>query len=329
MSRGRVGGKEHQCFSVRLNTFVLLVTFQLIYRSFAASSADLAVIAHRLDALEAALVKSGSLRPGEVDSLLKQFRADQTQMASVKSGASTSHPESSTKVTNGKRKLEEDAVDMDEAEGAALTLEHLAFGRSRVDGAHAIPHFGARAQSSVGRAVGNNNYHLARSSFSHGQSGAKDPGSGSPMSSPEVRRKSSLNISSVPGMPGMPGVHGERPPPNKAAGLSGSKGAGAGAGAGASAGEKTRQQSVTSYGEQLSAEERQVRIDALLDLIGPTDVFELFYRKTDVALRAFTKVLPSTEIGKLLVKTVCIRFSPLLFLLLGSCTGNVLLERGR
>ena len=209
---------------------------------------------------------------------MKQFHAEKTQMAAIRPGPS-SDPTATTKA-NGKRKLEEDAVDMDEAEGAALTLEHLAFGRSRVDGAHAIPHFGARAQSSVGRHVGNNNYHLARSSFSHGQSGNKSPvnavhaGSGSPMSSPEVRRKSSLNISTVPSTS-----------PNKSMARQGDR-------------------HVTSYGEQLSAEERQVRIDALLDLIGPTDVFELFYRKTDVALRAFTKVLPSVERGKLLVQTV-------------------------
>ena len=207
-------------------------------------------------------------------------------MAAVPKGITAGPSSEGAGKINGKRKLEEDAVDMDEAEGAALTLEHLAFGRSRVDGAHAIPHFGARAQSSVGRHVGNNNYHLARSSFSHGQSGTKDPGSGSPISSPEVRRKSSLNISSVPG------GQGERSSPNRAALIPGAKR------------DKARQQS-TSYGEQISAEEKQLRIDALLDLIGPTDVFELFYRKTDVALRAFTKVLPSTETGKLLVKTVC------------------------
>jgi hypothetical protein len=47
-----------------------------------------------------------------------------------------------------------------------------------------------------------------------------------------------------------------------------------------------------------------MRIDALLDLIGPTDVFDLFYRRTEVALRALTKVLPTRERGEMLVKAV-------------------------
>jgi hypothetical protein len=47
-----------------------------------------------------------------------------------------------------------------------------------------------------------------------------------------------------------------------------------------------------------------MRIDALLDLIGPTDVFQLFYRQSDVGLRALTKMLPGTDRGELLVKNV-------------------------
>lgn len=58
------------------------------------------------------------------------------------------------------------------------------------------------------------------------------------------------------------------------------------------------------YGAELSDEERRIRIDALLDLIGPTDVFDMFYRKTDVAMIATTKVLPSREKGEILVRTV-------------------------
>jgi hypothetical protein len=59
-----------------------------------------------------------------------------------------------------------------------------------------------------------------------------------------------------------------------------------------------------SFVETLTPEERAMRIDALLDLIGPMDVFDLFYRRTDVAMRALTKVLPSRERGELLVKAV-------------------------
>lgn len=60
----------------------------------------------------------------------------------------------------------------------------------------------------------------------------------------------------------------------------------------------------SKYAETLSPAERGARIEALLDLLGPTDVFDLFYRRTDVALRALTRVLPSRERGELLVNAV-------------------------
>jgi len=147
---------------------------------------------------------------------------------------------------------EEETVD--DTEGAALTLEHLAFGRSRVDGGHALPHFGARYPSTVGRSAPNHSYHLARSAINQSPLG--------------------MNIS--------PGAHDVT--------LRHGQGGG---------------QNFTGHGlSPLSQEERSKHIDQLLDMMGPTDVFDLFYRKTDVMLKALTKVLPTKEKGEILVKAV-------------------------
>ena len=59
-------------------------------------------------------------------------------------------------------------------------------------------------------------------------------------------------------------------------------------------------------GSELSPEEKGKKMDELLDLIGPTEVFDLFYRKTDLAMRALTRVLPSRERGELVVRAVSV-----------------------
>ena len=145
---------------------------------------------------------------------------------------------------------------MDDTEGAALTLEHLAFGRSRVDGGHALPHFGARYPSTVGRSAPNHSYHLAKSAINQSPLG--------------------MNIS--PGSRDVTLRHGQ------------------GHGGGLN---------YTGHGlSPLSQDERTRHIDQLLDLMGPTDVFDLFYRKTDVVMKALAKVLPTKEKGEILVKAV-------------------------
>lgn len=222
-----------------------------------------------------------------------------------------------------------DGDGQDDTEGAALTLEHLAFGRSRVEGAHSIPHFGARIPSSISKHAPNNDYHLARSSVSnvhthtHTHSGglAASPMSGSGRalsisasagnSPADARRKSSLNIMPSSGS-------------GEAQAQVRSHGGGYGV-PGQSEGPDRR----TSYGESLSVEERQMRIDALLDLIGPTDVFELFYRKTDVAGRALTKMLPSRERGELLVKTVRLRSPVMSYTIMRMLISPTVSRKGR
>ncbi|ORY21258.1 hypothetical protein BCR39DRAFT_569954 [Naematelia encephala] len=218
-----------------------------------ASTADLAHLAHRLDALESSLLKSGALLPADLEQYLKNTR---THLTDIQDSEVAGRPVATAR--DKKTLTQIDNEEVDDTEGAALTLEHLAFGRSRVDGSHSLPHFGARMPSTVSRLAPNNDYHLNRGSFSlqAGPSPGSAPGRESPH---EPMRKSSLNQLNDFRLLG------------------------------------------SNYGETLSPEERGARIDALLDLLGPLDVFDLFYRKTDVAMRALTKVLPSRERGELLV----------------------------
>lgn len=127
-----------------------------------------------------------------------------------------------------------DEETVDDTEGAALTLEHLAFGRSRVAGGHTIPHFGMRYPNAMGRTAPNHQYHLAKVSATQ-----------SPLSGDVTLRHN---------------------------------------------------------GSPLTVEERGQKIDQLLELLGPTDIFDLFYKRTDVAMKSLAKLLPSTERGKILVK---------------------------
>jgi hypothetical protein len=143
---------------------------------------------------------------------------------------------------------EEETVD--DTEGAALTLEHLAFGRSRVDGGHSLPHFGARYPSTVGRSAPNHSYHLAKSAVNQSPRGM--------MISPGAHDVT-IRYGGKPS--------GTNPSP-------------------------------------LSAEDRNKYADQLLDLLGPMDVFDMFYRKTEVMARAVTRVLPTRERGEMLVKAV-------------------------
>ena len=208
-------------------------------RKVYAATSELAALAHRIDAIQSSLVNSGALVRADLEQNLKSSRdthtSDQTD---------TGHPSS-----RRPSQAEEEVVD--NTEGAALTLEHLAFGRSHVAGGHSLPHFGARLQSTIGKHVPNNDYHLASQIVTY-----------PPGLAPEGSRRRLSD-----------GVVAD--------------------GSGES-----------SALADASAEERTRRIDELLELIGPYDAFDLLYRKTDVALRALTRVLPTTETGELLVNSV-------------------------
>jgi hypothetical protein len=226
-------------------------------------STDMAAIAHRLDALEASLVKSGALIPADLEHFLRSLRGDAggpVQPTNDKAGEA-SRP-STIKADARPTAVGKDAPRADQdpdsdTEGAALTLEHLAFGRSKMDGSHAIPHFAHGRISTVSKTAPNNSYHLARAGDSPSSKGYPAEGMWTSPSGPR---------------------HGSGPIMTEA---------------------KRRGSALG-----VSEEERAKRIDELLDLVGPTDVFDMVWRKTDLAMRALTKLLPSRERGELLVKTV-------------------------
>ncbi|WVQ77583.1 hypothetical protein IAR50_007271 [Cryptococcus sp. DSM 104548] len=194
-----------------------------------ASSADIGHVNHRLDALEASLLKSGALRREDLDYFLKTI--------------------SETEALTGRKKAKiEDLID--DTEGAALTLEHLAFGRSRADGSHAIPHFATRL-SSVSKPAPNNDYHLAKSNIVYpSPTNGYDPASGS------STHKSGMQPFNTP----------------------------------------------DSGRKELSAEERKQKLDKIMDIMGPLEVFDMFFKKTDIAMAALSKLLPPRQRGELLVK---------------------------
>lgn len=127
-------------------------------RSNYATTQDLANLAHRVDALEAALVKSGAIVPSDLEQFLKQIQSKLPPPGSGGQNPAMGNPQ--------------DADDVSDTEGAALTLEHLAFGRARVDGAHSIPHFNgiSRKVSSVSKQAPGHGYHLARQTQQTGDS---------------------------------------------------------------------------------------------------------------------------------------------------------------
>ncbi|BEI90346.1 uncharacterized protein CcaverHIS019_0304160 [Cutaneotrichosporon cavernicola] len=131
---------------------------QLVASSNYATTQDLANLAHRVDALEAALVKSGSIVPADLESFLSQIRTK------VQTTQAVERPHSGRASTG----LEDDDDNVSDTEGAALTLEHLAFGRSRVDGSHSLPVLGGRKESTISKAPGQG-YHLARSGVAAGE----------------------------------------------------------------------------------------------------------------------------------------------------------------
>ncbi|WVQ69581.1 uncharacterized protein L199_007801 [Kwoniella botswanensis] len=239
-----------------------------------ATTSELAVLAHRLDALEAALVKNGALRSSDLDHFLNILREGEEGSSSTpklaKRSNSTKIPVPSGPGGGSSQALTEEET-VDDTEGAALTLEHLAFGRSRADGSHSMPHFGSRL-SSVSRPAPNNDYHLAKSIVpQQAPLTLSPPPLGSLHLPPleQTRSNDSLGLRRIGSYPAnqTPGVTPEGAEPSR-----------------------------------LSIEERAQKIDQLLELLGPTDIFDLFYRKTDVAIIALTRLLPSRQRGEVLVK---------------------------
>ncbi|GMK56923.1 hypothetical protein CspeluHIS016_0307630 [Cutaneotrichosporon spelunceum] len=163
---------------------------QLVASSNYATTQDLANLAHRVDALEAALVKSGSIVPADLENILSQVRTK------VQTTQSAGRPDSARASVG----VDDDDDNVSDTEGAALTLEHLAFGRSRVDGSHSLPVLGGRKESTISKAPGQG-YHLARSGLSAGEGELQPVGASAasydlqPVRSDEERRARALALS--------------------------------------------------------------------------------------------------------------------------------------
>jgi hypothetical protein len=146
----------------------------------------------------------------------------------------------------GNQVNDDDGENVSDTEGAALTLEHLAFGRSRVDGSHSLPHFRDRRVSSVMKPAPGHNYHLARIGLPAGESNG--------------------------------GLYSP---------------------------------SLTNRGFDLkapqSSEENNSRMLALADSMNPNDVFDMYFKKTDIILKALTRVLPDKKRGEILVNAFLLK----------------------
>jgi hypothetical protein len=139
-----------------------------------------------------------------------------------------------------------------------------------------MAYFGARHPSSVGRKEPNNDYHLAKTSNS------------SPLGRPSALHNHS---------------HGEK---NGGRGGSGSPSGHLARPARKSSMNLTFREPLhpQRYADTLSNEERITRMDALLDILEPTDLMDMFWRKTDVGMRYLMKIFPDAEKGRFLVNAV-------------------------
>lgn len=216
-------------------------------RSNYATTQDLANLAHRVDALEAALLKAGSLVPADLERSLTQIRSKVIATPAPEIPAPMPNP------PMGNQVMDDDGENVSDTEGAALTLEHLAFGRSRVDGSHSLPHFRDRRVSSVMRPAPGHGYHLTRTGLAAGESPSSAHMNGG-IFSPSLQARKSFDLQTPS-----------------------------------------------------TDEERAVRMLALADSMNPGDVFDMYFKKTDIILHALTRVLPSKERGELLVNAFLLK----------------------
>lgn len=206
--------------------------------------------------------------------------------------------------------------DRDVSDDAVLTLEQIAFGRQRAIGGHNVPYFGTQHTASVGRQLANNDYHLAANP---GRSGSIVLSS--PVTSPNVlqsqpARKASMSLDAgVGSLPAITAIgHIQAPgresqPNSRPASRTGAAGDGDGTGtvaigANTNSGAGVGFSAARRYVDTLSYEEKMARMDALLDLMEPTDLTDLFWKKTNVGWRFLIKVMPSLERAKFCVHAV-------------------------
>jgi hypothetical protein len=280
------------------------------------------------------LIKNKTLTAADLDHFLRSM-GSYTGMNIASTGNTNANPDSTTNIAVSTSQNEQNPADdelvefkppqhgfepdlpgkrSNATEDAALTLEQIAFGRSRaIGGGHNIPFFGNQHGSNAGRQLSHTDYHLANvapgrsNSFSHSSPGASPglPHQGQPA------RKSSLNVfepraeigmtssapSSRPGSRSKEHEQGAiKAQPMIPSASNGHSGAGVGFG------------HHKRFVDSLSHEEKMARMDALLDLMDPTDLIDLFWTKTNVGWRYLIKVMPTADRAKFCVYAVSIRF---------------------
>ena len=232
-----------------------------------ASTNDLLNLQHRLSVLESLLAEAGIIAPGTLDELTANPNNKNNKMSTAAVGTSVTaagvpkREPSGTHTAQGYAALtdqgKQDNEGDSDTEGAALTLEHLAFGQRKLSQLTAVgvgmtqfpPAAGSREEIAAPPSTGEGLINKAGGDFARRNS--VNPND---LSSVDVNTANNVGFSSLP--------------PNLAL-----------------------------FKQNLH---RPVNT-ALLNALDPSEVFSIFYQRSDVFVRALTHVSPDRKHGELLV----------------------------
>ncbi len=232
-----------------------------------ASSQDLLQVQYRLAALESVLAQAGILPAGALDEML----GGKGKLSFMNAGGVIG-PETvvdSEGIQNRLRKIArgvgmaDDDDEESDTEGAALTLEHLAFGRRRTQNPATVPHavgyIPDDGQNNVGPATGVTYF----------------PGTGG---------KSIKVEDSGPNAHGFQGRLGSVLDPSNRT-------------------DRVPEELMPNRPLKLYGEVHGPVMTTALDALEPGEVFSIFYQRSDVFVKALLSVMPDRRRGELLVKT--------------------------
>jgi hypothetical protein len=276
------------------------------HRTGCASTTDFMALQHRLSVLESLLAESGIIAPGTLDDLVanpqtkakpKSSQHTHTHIGTsltaagvpklengLKTGGSSGHTHGYAPLSSSDRHRDLD-IDSD-TEGAALTLEHLAFGQRKTEQQQPPGH--------IGQASSGNNLASQFIPQSGGDVARRTSVSGSNNNNREdvAEMERALRASFSGSTAGfiaandlamMRGTNGED--------LNGSGSSGVKDGRAPGQVQISRNKASSSKVNS-----------AILDSLDPTEVFSLFYQRSDVYVRALLSVVPDRRRGELLVK---------------------------
>jgi hypothetical protein len=292
------------CFSLMRPVFLTNpFARHCFYRTGCASTTDFMALQHRLSVLESLLAESGIIAPGTLDDLVanpqtkakpKSSQHAHTHIGTSltaagvpkleKGGASSGQTHGYAPLSSFDRHRDLD-IDSD-TEGAALTLEHLAFGQRKTEQQQPPGH--------IGQGASGNNLASQFIPQSGGDGARRTSVSGSNNNNREdvAEMERALRASFSGSTAGfiaandlamMRGTNGED--------LNGSGSSGVKDG-------RAPGQVQVSMNKASSSKVNS----AILDSLDPTEVFSLFYQRSDVYVRALLSVVPDRRRGELLVK---------------------------